>query len=122
MAAVFALRTVALQRLDGLYDKDPYAIGMMEGILLGESTKLEKIWTDHFRRTGTFHALVISGLHVTVLAGFLLFLLRLCFLPEVPAMAATALAAWVYRLVSGLSPAGVPACAAGWPRTAPVRV
>src|SRR5260370_9771571 len=113
MSGVFALRTAALQRLDGLYEKDPYAIGMMEGILLGESTKLEKIWTDHFRRTGTFHALVISGLHVTVLAGFLLFLLRLCFVPELPAMAATALAAWVYALVSGWS-APVVRAAAGF--------
>ncbi len=113
MASVFALRTVALQRLDGLYQKDPYAIGMMEGILLGESTKLEKVWTDHFRRTGTFHALVISGLHVTVLAGFLLFLLRLCFVPELPALAATALAAWVYALVSGWS-APVVRAAAGF--------
>jgi competence protein ComEC len=113
MAGVFALRTLALQRLDGLYEKDPYAIGMMEGILLGESTKLEKIWTDHFRRTGTFHALVISGLHVTVLAGFLLFLLRLCFVPELPALAMTALAAWVYALVSGWS-APVVRAAAGF--------
>ena len=51
---------------------------MMEAILIGETSKLEKIWTENFRRTGTFHALVISGVHVTVLAGVLLFLLRLC--------------------------------------------
>ena len=51
----------------------------MEATLIGESSKLEKIWTDHFRRTGTYHMLVIDGLHITVLAAFLLFLLRICF-------------------------------------------
>ncbi len=102
-AAIFALRTAALHRIENLYKNDVYAIGMMQAILLGESTKLEKIWTGDFRRTGTFHALVISGLHVTVLAGTLLFLLRICFVAEIPALAITAVAAWVYALVSGWS-------------------
>ncbi len=102
-AAIFALRTAALERIEDLYRTDAYATGMMEAILIGESTKLEKIWTGDFRRTGTFHALVISGLHVTVLAGTLLFLLRICFVPELTALAVTAVAAWVYALVSGWS-------------------
>ena len=59
------------------------------------------MWTDHFRRTGTYHMLVIDGLHITVLAAFLLFLLRLCFLPEITALAITASGAWLYALVSG---------------------
>ena len=46
---------------------------------------------------------MISGIHVTVLAGVLLFLLRLCAVPELPALAMTAAAAWLYALVSGLS-------------------
>ena len=45
---------------------------MMEAILIGETTNLEKLWTEHFRRSGTYHALVISGLHVTVLAASLI--------------------------------------------------
>jgi competence protein ComEC len=45
--------------------------------------------------------LVIDGLHITVLAAFLLFLLRLCFLPEIAALAITAAGAWLYALVSG---------------------
>src|ERR1019366_3746018 len=77
---------------------------MMEAMLIGESSQLEKIWTENFRRTGTFHALVISGAHVAVLAGVLLFLLRLCGVAEIPALAVTAAAAWLYALVSGLSP------------------
>jgi competence protein ComEC len=75
----------------------------MEATLIGESSKLEKIWTDHFRRTGTYHMLVINGLHITVLAAFLLFLLRICFVPELGALALTACGAWLYALVSGFN-------------------
>ncbi|HSR07219.1 MAG TPA: ComEC/Rec2 family competence protein [Bryobacteraceae bacterium] len=103
MAMIFALRGAALDRIEGLY-KDPYTSGMMEAMLIGESSQLQKIWTENFRRTGTFHALVISGAHVAVLAGVLLFFLRICALGEIPALALTASAAWLYALVSGFSP------------------
>ncbi len=99
--AIFGLRTAALDRIERMYAGDAYATGMMQAILIGESGRLEKIWTEHFRRTGTYHALVISGLHVTVLAGALLFLLRLCFLRQEHALLITALGAWLYALVSG---------------------
>ncbi len=103
MAMVFALRVAALERIERLYGEDTYSTGMMEAILIGETSKLEKIWTQDFRRTGTFHALVIAGMHVTVLAGVLLFLLRMCMLPEFAALAITAQAAWLYALVTGFS-------------------
>ena len=76
----------------------------MEAVLIGETSKLEKIWTENFRRTGTYHALVISGAHVVVLAAVLMFFLRLCALPELPSLALTAVAAWLYALVTGFSP------------------
>jgi competence protein ComEC len=101
MAAIFGLRTAALRRIEHLYAGNPYATGMMEATLIGETKKLERIWTDHFRRTGTYHMLVIDGLHITVLSAFLLFLLRLCFIPELSALALTASGAWLYALVSG---------------------
>ncbi len=99
--SVFALRGVALDRIDRLYPGDSYNAAMMRAVLIGDSSKLEKVWTEDFRRTGTYHALVISGLHITVLAGVFLFLLRLCFVPHGFALVATALAGWLYALVSG---------------------
>ena len=108
MAWIFALRGSALNRIEQLYpansDSNVYTAGMMEAMLIGESSQLQKIWTENFRRTGTFHALVISGAHVAVLAGVLLFLLRVCALGEIPALTLTAGAAWLYALVSGFSP------------------
>ncbi|MGH9662888.1 MAG: ComEC/Rec2 family competence protein [Bryobacteraceae bacterium] len=100
-AVIFALRVAALQRIDWLYAGSPYATGMMEATLIGDTTKLEKIWTDHFRRTGTYHVLVISGLHISVVAASLLFLLRVCMFPELPALAAAGAVAWLYALVAG---------------------
>jgi competence protein ComEC len=103
MAGIFVLRTVALHRIERLYQGNAYATGILEATLIGESSKLEKIWTDHFRRTGTYHMLVIDGLHITVLAAFLLFLLRLCFVPEIGALTLAASGAWLYALVSGFN-------------------
>lgn len=104
MKALFAIRGAALGRIDQLYLDDGYASGMMRAILLGDTANLEKVWTENFRRTGTFHALVISGTHVAVLAGVLLALLRLFGLPEMPALVVTGMAAWLYALVSGFTP------------------
>ena len=103
MASIFRIRTAALDRLEKFYANNPYARGMLEATLIGETRKLEKIWTDHFRRSGTYHMLVIDGLHITILASFFLFLLRLCLLPELTALTATAGGAWLYALISGFN-------------------
>ncbi len=98
---LFRLRTAALEKIEQLYAGQPYETGMMEALLLGETSKLEKVWTDDFRHTGTFHALVISGTQVAALAAFFLFLLRLCFVPQMMALTLTAMASWLYALVTG---------------------
>lgn len=101
LAVVFAARSWALMRIQRLYQGNDYATGMMEATLIGESSRMERLWTDHFRRTGTYHMLVIDGLHITVLAAFLLFLLRFCFVKEINALAITASGACFYALISG---------------------
>jgi len=103
-AALYGLRTRALRRLESLYANDAYSTAIMQAMLLGESSRVEKIWTEDFRRTGTYHALVISGLHITVLAAALLFLLRICLLPRDAALLLAVAGAWLYALVSGWQP------------------
>ncbi len=98
---IFAIRGAALDRLDHLYANDPYSNGMMQAILIGATAKLEKMWTTDYRSTGTFHALVISGSHVAVLAAVLLFFLRVCAVPRGIALAATILMAWLYAGITG---------------------
>ncbi len=94
-------RAAALGRIAYLYRGNGYNSAMMQAILIGQSYQLKRVWTDDYRSTGTFHALVISGTHVAILAAFFLFLLRLCFVPESAALAATAAAAWLYALITG---------------------
>lgn len=101
LRALFSLRMGALERLDRLYPNDAYADGLMQAVLLGETARLDRMWTEDYRSTGTYHALVISGSHVALLAGVLLFLLRICTAPRWLALSLTVLTAWLYAGVTG---------------------
>jgi competence protein ComEC len=98
---VMDLRAAGIARIERLYGSDSYQSGMMQAILLGQTFQLQRVWTEDYRNTGTFHALVISGTHVAILAAFFLFVLRICFVPESLALLLTVAAAWLYALVSG---------------------
>lgn len=100
-ALLYRLRAATLDRITAAYANDAYTAAMMRGLLLGETGRLDPAWTETFRNTGTFHALVISGTHVAVLAGLLLFFARLLSLPPIPALLSTAAVAWAYALVAG---------------------
>jgi len=52
------------------------AAGIMIASLLGDKYFLDKDTADLFRDGGTFHILVISGLHITFIGGLLLLFLR----------------------------------------------
>src|ERR1019366_1120745 len=99
--AVMDLRALVLKRIERLYPGDTYRSGMMQALMIGQSFQLERVWTQYYRETGTFHALVISGTHVAILAAFFLFFLRVCFVPESVALLLTVVAAWFYALLTG---------------------
>lgn len=99
--AIMDLRQHALDRLARLYRGNDYNTGMMQAVLIGQSFQLQRVWTEQYRSTGTFHAIVISGTHVAIIAAFFLFLLRICFIPETPALLLTVLITWLYALVTG---------------------
>jgi competence protein ComEC len=101
---IMNLRAAALERIERLHRGDPYSTGMMQAILIGSSFQLQRVWTEQFRATGTFHAIVISGTHIAVLSGCLLLLLRLCFVPLGIANLVTLAATWLYTLVTGWQP------------------
>jgi competence protein ComEC len=100
---LFKIRSWALQRLDDLYRNDQHTTGLLQATLLGETSGVERRWTSDFRITGTYHALVISGQHVSVLALSILLILRLFRLRRVPALCVATLASWLYAFISGLS-------------------
>jgi len=100
---IFAARTWALNRLTALYADDPQTASLLQATLLGETSGVERRWTSDFRATGTYHALVISGQHVSVLALTLLFIFRLLRFRRFPALCLATLVSWVYALISGFS-------------------
>jgi competence protein ComEC len=99
--AAMDLRAAVLRRTEELYHGDAYLAGMMQAMLMGQNFQLQRIWTEEYRNTGTFHVIVISGTHVAILAAFFLFLLRLCFVPQNLALLLTSAAAWLYAMTSG---------------------
>jgi competence protein ComEC len=103
IAALFSVRTWALGRLASLYPNDQHTVGLLQATLLGETSGVERRWTQDFRVTGTYHALVISGQHVSVLAFTLLLILRLMHLRKVPALCVATVASWLYAFISGMS-------------------
>ncbi len=74
LAWVYASRTRLIA--DFQNKLSPSAAGVMIASLLGDKYFLDKDTADLFREGGTFHILVISGLHITFIGGLLLLFVR----------------------------------------------
>lgn len=95
------IRQSGLDALDQLYASDDYARGMMRGLLLGDASGIRDVWTQDWRRTGTYHALVISGSQITFVTALLLLWLRVAKAGERQLLIVAALVGWTYALVAG---------------------
>ncbi len=77
------------------------AAGVMIASLLGNKQFLDKETGDLFRDGGTFHILVISGLHITFIGGLLLMLIRRVTRKRWVQFAITTTILWAYTLAVG---------------------
>ncbi len=102
-ALIYQFRALLLKRIDWIAQGDRYLNAMLGALLLGDNAKLEDSWTDNYRRTGTYHAIVISGIHITVLAGAVFWLLRLLQFRAMQAYVICAILAVVYALICDLT-------------------
>ena len=100
-APVYALRAAILDRVERFYKGRPYETGMIQALLTGERAKVDDRWAEQFRITGTYHALVISGLHLGVLAAVVVFLLRCCLINPVAALLLASVFGWGYACLTG---------------------
>lgn len=66
-ASVYSLRERLITKFRELFS--PQVSGVMIASLLGNKHYLDKQTADIFREGGTFHILVISGLHITFIGG-----------------------------------------------------
>ncbi len=75
--------------------------GVMIASLLGDKNFLDKNTSDLFREGGTFHILVISGLHITFIGGLLLLFLRQLTRNRWTQFLVTIVVLWAYTLAVG---------------------
>lgn len=88
--------------LDHLFQK--LHAGYMKGLIIGMQDDLDPETFRQFSQLGLTHILAISGMHVAVYVGALLFLLRRCRLTRETALTVTFMLVPVYVLLSGAGP------------------
>ena len=77
------------------------AAGIMIASLLGDKYFLDKDTADLFRDGGTFHILVISGLHITFIGGLMLLFLQRLTRNRWAQFIVTVIVLWAYTLAVG---------------------
>jgi len=109
---------VHLQTLPNLTRNLPHAFraspedaGMLTALLTGDRTYLTRHLRVGFERTGSFHLIVVSGLHLSILAGCVFALARRLRLPRMAATALTLAVALGYALFTGFA---IPAQRSYW--------
>jgi competence protein ComEC len=89
------------QRLPGFLRLSEADASMLTAMLTGDRTYLQHETRLGFERTGSFHLLVVSGMHLAIFASILFVLARRLRLPNAAATGATLLLSLAYALFTG---------------------
>ena len=103
--ALFTLRQQATERLFAAMREDD--AGMLCAMLLGEKAYLPEEEKEMYQRTGIGHMLVISGLHISLLAAGLFYFLRSYVMPMKGAVVVTIAFLFLYAQFTGFQVAAV---------------
>ena len=68
--------------LDTMFQGSPQTASILRAMLLGDRSFIDRAESVDFQKTGTFHVLVVAGLHVGALAAFLYWAARKSKLPH----------------------------------------
>ncbi|MBS4534567.1 DNA internalization-related competence protein ComEC/Rec2 [Clostridium sp. D2Q-14] len=79
-------------------------IGIIKGILLGDDTLLKEDNLDEYRQLGIAHILAVSGLHIGIITGFLLFIFRKLNIHYRVSALITVLFVFIYGYIVGYPP------------------
>ena len=76
---------------------------MLAAMVTGDRTFLTHSLRVGFERTGSFHMLVVSGLHLGIVASIIFWIMRRLRMPQVPATLITIGASFAYALFTGFA-------------------
>ena len=76
---------------------------MLSAMVAGDRTYLTHGLRVGFERTGSFHMLVVSGLHLAIVAACLFWIFKQLRLPRIPATLLTIAASFAYALFTGFA-------------------
>ena len=76
---------------------------MLSAMVAGDRTYLTHALRVGFERTGSFHMLVVSGLHLAIVAACLFWIFKRLGLPRVPATLLTIAVSFAYALFTGFA-------------------
>jgi competence protein ComEC len=76
---------------------------MLAAMVTGDRTYLTHALRVGFERTGSFHMLVVSGLHLAIVAGLIVWITRRLRVPQLPATIITVAASFAYALFTGFA-------------------
>ena len=79
----------------------PETSGVLDAALLGNRYNLSQSASERFREGGTFHVLVISGLHISFLGGLVFLVVRRLSKRRVVQFALPAIIVWSYSIAVG---------------------
>jgi len=99
LAWLYDWRERLQQEIDSRFP--PETAGVLDAALLGNRYNLSHDATERFREGGTFHVLVISGLHISFLGGIVFLGVRRLTRSRLVQVALPAIVVWSYTLAVG---------------------
>lgn len=99
LALLYQWRQLMLAKINQTFS--PETAGVLDAALLGNRYFLSHAAAERFRAGGTFHVLVISGLHISFIGGIVFLIMRRLTRREVWQFAVSAAFLWAYALGVG---------------------
>ena len=93
----------SMQRLPSILRLNDDEAIMLAAMVTGDRTYLTRSLREGFERTGSFHMLVVSGLHLGIVSACIFWTSRRLSLPQLPATLITISASLAYALFTGFA-------------------
>jgi len=102
LRALASVHRSVIGKLHALWPE--HEAGLMDAIVIGEESFIDRPERVDFQRSGTYHVLVVSGMNVSILAMFTLWVLRRVGLGEIAASAGAIFLIFAYAALTNIGP------------------